>query len=106
MGLESCQMIRVFKQTKLRTLKVLKVDSKVLSRIEGDFRNLIRARSHQGSHQKIEFACFSEELPCSVLERQVHAFQKIHSLSGSLTLFRSFHSTRLLCADTEHLEYM
>ncbi|CAN9414990.1 unnamed protein product [Alternaria alternata] len=54
--------IGVLKQTNAEILAVLKGDSEVLERIQGNFHTMIRARSQNGL-APIEITCFYEELP-------------------------------------------
>ena len=52
----------MLKQTNAEILAVLKSDSEVLERIQGNFHTMIRARNQNGL-APIEITCFYEELP-------------------------------------------
>jgi hypothetical protein len=54
--------IGVLKQTNAEILAVLKSDSEVLERIQGNFHTMIRARNQNGL-APIEITCFYEQLP-------------------------------------------
>jgi protein SERAC1 len=54
--------IGVLKQTNSEILAVLKSDSEVLERVQGNFHTMIRSRSQDGL-PSIEITCFFEELP-------------------------------------------
>ena len=54
--------IGILKQTNAEILAVLKSDSEVLERIQGNFHTMIRTRTKSGL-TPIEITCFYEELP-------------------------------------------